>query len=244
MNYLFIGDGRVARHLSHYLAEEGQKVAVWSRRSTFDPIPLIQKADVICLSTRDQELRGVIKAYNLTSFNKPIVHFSGSQSVEGAFGFHPLMSFGDELYSKDTYRSINFVGTAGHSDFVTCFPKLKNNYAQIKAEKLALYHAYCSMAGNFPQILWTELSQNFEKELGINSDVLKPYLKQVTTNFIEQGPSALTGPLVRNDNRTVIRHLDALTGRPLQSIYFSFMNFFKKRTEKPHESSGISTNQI
>ena len=156
------------------------------------------------------------------------------------------MSFGLELYSSETYRKIHFVGTPSKALFKKYFPNLKNTYQDIEASKLALYHAYCSMAGNFPQILWTEISKNFEKDLDISADSLKPYLKQITSNFISNGETSVTGPLVRNENRTLIRHLDALANKPLQGIYFSFMNLFRKnhKMEKPHESRGISSDQI
>lgn len=246
MNYLFIGNGRIARHMSHYLSEHGHRIAVWSRRSTVDLDSLIKKSDIICISTRDHEIQNVIRAYRLDELNKALVHFSGSQYIEGAHGLHPLMSFGNELYSKNVYQSMHFVGTSTETDFKSIFPKLKNTYHKIEPQKLALYHAYCSMAGNFPQILWSELSEKFENEVLVTPEALKPYLKQITENFIRQGPSATTGPLVRNDNRTVVRHLDALSGKSLQGIYFSFVNLFQKkqRMETPHESRGISTDQI
>jgi hypothetical protein len=83
------------------------------------------------------------------------------------------------------------------------------------------------MAGNFSQMLWKGISDRFEQQFDLPANVLHPYLRQLADNFIQAPESALTGPLVRRDQSTIERNINALDGDPLQDLYRAFAVFYQ-----------------
>ena len=244
INYAIIGGGRLARHFSEYFRLLEIPHTHWtrdyrSRLNTFD-VPdarqrlkeTIGSADRVLLLVTDKAITAVLKQYPFLH-EKHLVHCSGSMSIPGVTGAHPLMTFSDHLYGLDAYQGIPFILEAG-SDFDRLFPGLPNPHFVINIEDRARYHAMCVMAGNFSQILWQSISDRLEQQLELPAEALQPYLRQVAENFIAAPGSALTGPLTRNDVQTIDRNLAALDGDPLQGIYTAFIKFY--RHEKAPES--------
>ena len=92
------------------------------------------------------------------------------------------------------------------SDFDSLFPGLPNPHFMINVEGRARYHAMCVMAGNFPQLMWKGISDRLEQQFDLPATAIRPYLNQVTENFIRSPESAMTGPLTRNDSQTIDRN--------------------------------------
>ena len=88
------------------------------------------------------------------------------------------------------------------------------------------------MAGNFSQILWKGVSDRFEQQFELPASSLHPYLQQVADNFMQAPGAALTGPLVRDDQATVTRNIDALDEDPLQDLYQAFVRFYQSEMGK------------
>ncbi len=240
MNYLLIGDGRLSRHFQFYFSQLGLRYKVWSRHSNIPLQELVRWCDVLLLAIGDDQIADFIENNKLTSTGKALVHFSGAQFIEGTVGLHPLMTFGPELYEGAFYAKVPFVTDADESTIRRLFPKMRNPVYKIKASQKALYHAYCVAAGNFPQILWSEVRRGLQQDIGLPPETMTPFLQTTMNNFLKYGDSALTGPLVRGDNKTQVRNLDALHGSPLQDLYFAFINLFKtskiRRGRETHDS--------
>jgi predicted short-subunit dehydrogenase-like oxidoreductase (DUF2520 family) len=237
VNYAIVGGGRLARHFSQYfhLLEIPHTRWVRDRYSPFNTFELrdaeqrlrktVRKADRVLLLVSDDAIGALLKQYPFLH-DKQLIHCSGALCFPGIAGAHPLMTFADELYGLDTYESVPFMIEAGHS-FTDLFPDLPNPHFAIKVEDKARYHAMCVMAGNFSQVLWKSVSERFEQQLELPAGTLRPYLKQVTDNFINTPETALTGPLPRNDQQTIMRNLQALDGDPLQDLYQAFIRFYQ-----------------
>jgi len=236
-NYAIVGGGRLARHFSEYfhLLEISHSCWArdrWSAFNTFD-LPdaeqrlrrTIGNADRVLLLVSDNAITQLLKQYPFLH-EKLLIHCSGALSFPGVTGAHPLMTFAGELYGLDTYRSIPFMCEAGHN-FSDTFPGLPNPSFSISIEDKARYHALCVMAGNFSQILWKGVADRFEQQLDLPASTLYPYLNQVADNFIKAPDSALTGPLVRNDQQTIARNINSLNGDPLQDLYRAFIQFYQ-----------------
>ena len=233
IHYAILGDGRLARHMRHYLGLLGQACSGWSRNaasafnSHHEPDAAarlrrtIAPASHVLLLVADDALGPLLRQYPLLH-GRRLVHCAGALSLPGVAGVHPLMTFAEPLYGLEQYRRIPFLVEAGH-DFNALFPALPNPHHVVAVEDKALYHALCVMAGNFPQLLWQQVSERFADRLGVPATVLQPYLEQVLANFIAQPGRALTGPLARGDQRTVARNLQALDGDPLQAVYRAFV---------------------
>ncbi len=230
--YGLIGRGRVATHLAHYLELEGHNCVRWDRETGVPPEDALAGVDVLLLAIRDDALESFLESH--PSYRKgTTVHFSGSTTIDGATGLHPLMTFGPDLYNLSTYRSIPFVEEEGGLTFREIFPALKNPSHVLKPDNKPLYHALCVLGGNFSTLLWSKVFGDFEDHLGLPREILLPYLKQVSINTAAAGRDALTGSLARGDRGTVQRDLQAIAGDPYEALFRAFIDVFDKEEATP-----------
>lgn len=219
--YLLVGNGRLSRHLQHYLDLEGIRWRLWARAMGLPFEGALDGARAVLLLIADDAIEGFL-ARHADPAGPPWIHCSGSLITRLATGVHPLMTFGDELYDHAEYRSMAFVCDRGGRPFEELFPRLSNSHFEIDPADRPLYHALCAMAGNFTTLLWQHAFTAFEGRLSLPRAALYPYLERVAAN-LERSASPLTGPLARGDRRTVERHLAALAGDPFHAVYSSFV---------------------
>lgn len=230
---LLIGSGKLARHLNHWFSlnnSRHNKLLTWDRHQ--DPHLIhsylnssLSPATHVWLAISDSALIPFYEKY-IQGHDVVSVHFSGALHDDRLIAAHPLMSFGPELYSDDVYQKIQF-GLTGINTLDQALPGFTNKFFHVAAADKPLYHALSVMAGNFPQILWSELYQLAEKHQ-IPQAALDVYIHQITENFIRFKSSALTGPFVRKDLITIEKNLNALEKTKLKSIYSSFQKEFLK----------------
>ncbi|HSM69006.1 MAG TPA: DUF2520 domain-containing protein [Xanthomonadales bacterium] len=234
--YAILGGGRLARHMRHYLSLLDLPHSVWARNpsaalnshaiaDTAERLrATIAPASHVLLLISDGAVAGLLKRYSFL-LRKTLVHCSGALSLPAVASAHPLMTFGQRLYSLEQYRVIPFMVDSGQ-DFATLLPGLPNPHYPILPEHKARYHALCVMAGNFSQLLWQGVAQRFA-DLGLPAETLEPYLRQVLDNFLQDPATALTGPLSRGDWQTIDRNLAALGGDSLEPLYRAFLEHWR-----------------
>lgn len=176
----------------------------------------------ILLAISDDAIEPFIKT-RLQETKAVKVHFSGSLVTDLAFGAHPLMTFGETLYPVETYTKIPFLIDDNAPDFAALLPGLANPHGRLPRSEKAKYHALCVMAGNFSCILWQKLFNFLEQDLGLPAETASLYLQQQTENLQADYRRALTGPLVRGDEKTMARNIAALTDDPFQNVYKTFV---------------------
>jgi len=218
--YGLIGRGRVASHMARYLELEGQYVTQWHRGLLSRPAEALSEVEIVLLAISDDALESFISE-NPALRDHALVHFSGSLTIDGAHGFHPLMTFGPEAYDLETYRSIPFVGERGSPAFSDFFPHLHNDAWAIDPELKPLYHALCVLSGNFTAVLWLKAMEDLESRLGLPRNILRPYLERTAANTLEKGRASLTGSLARGERGTMARDLDGLDGDPFREVYLA-----------------------
>ena len=236
--YGFVGDGRVSRHWRHYFTSLGIPWALWSRRlaRADDPDAPVTAAEalaacpVVLLAISDDAISSALAG--LAGSGPPgrvVMHFCGGRSFAGAFGAHPLMSFGPRLYPPRFYRDIPmFVEqSTGCPDpvarFRELFPELPNPCFPLPIGDKAAYHALCALAGGFPALLWQQFFATMSERYGVPREALAAYPRRILDNVLESGADALTGPVARGDDETIHAHLEALAGGPLRSAYEAFI---------------------
>ena len=219
--YGIVGRGRVATHLARYLELESLACSHWHRGMDRAPTDALGNAPVILLAISDDALEPFLADHPGLA-GRTVAHFSGSRVLPGAAGLHPLMTFGPKPYDLATYRSIPFVTERGGPSFTDVFPGLPNPSWSIPPEEKPLYHALCVMAGNFPTLLWSKVTGEFEDRLGLPGDILRPYLARTLENTFRDPGRALTGPLARGDRGTVRNNLAALGDDPYAAVYRAF----------------------
>jgi hypothetical protein len=225
--YGLVGRGRVAAHLARYLELEAQPCVSWHRGMPEPAEETLAGCGVVLLAISDGALPTFLDAHPGLAGLKP-VHFSGSLTVGGLHGAHPLMTFGPELYDLETYRSIPFITERGGARFGDLFPGLVNPSWAIDRELKPLYHALCVLAGNCTTLLWAKAIRDFESRLGVPAVALRPFLERTCRNVAASGGAALTGPLARRDQGTVERDLEALADDPFAPVYRAFAEAFER----------------
>jgi hypothetical protein len=62
--------------------------------------------------------------------------------------------------------------------------------------------------------------------LNLPKEILLPYLERVSQNIHVDVATALTGPWIRGDIKTIERNQNALAGTPLRALYSAMFNTF------------------
>lgn len=221
-HYLIVGDGRVARHMAHYLGLLGLTFSQWRRADGVAALPpLLGPASHILLAITDSAIEPFVRDH-LQGCAAVKIHFSGALETPLAVGAHPLSTFNTSLYDLATYRSIPFV--TDEDAPADLLPGLPNPCLPLKHGQKAKYHAMCVLAGNFSCLLWQKFFAALPAEFGLPPETGHAYLRQLTENLLTDPAAAFTGPLARGDVETIRKNLAALDGDPFQSIYKSFVD--------------------
>ncbi|MBC7385407.1 MAG: DUF2520 domain-containing protein [Cryobacterium sp.] len=253
VKHLLIGSGRLSRHFTHYFRDLGIDHETWLHPRVFTR-EVFQRTDFthVWFLVSDRAIDSVGERWlgGVREFSQPsaedflpqLLHASGSWVTPVARGAHPLMTFGPSLYPANFYRDIPFIVEDFFDGVETewILGGLPNRTVQIPSEKKALYHALVSSAGNFPAMLWADVFTRFERDLGISHHLLAPYLFQTLANVLREGEGSLTGPLIRGDRETIVKHKGVLEDSPLGRLYAAFEIFFRETlSHHPEDSNHV-----
>lgn len=232
--YGFVGDGHVSRHWRHYFSSLGLPWRLWSRRveraDGTRPGEALADCAVILLAVADDAVEPVLDLLRGADLgDRGFVHFCGGRSFAGAWGAHPLMSFGATLYQPAFYREIPMFVEADArlpdpaAHFRDLFPGLPNPVFSLRPEDKAHYHALCALAGGLTAVLWREFFAAMASRFDAPREALAAYPRRIIENVLAAPDDALTGPVARGDTGTIHAHLEALDGSALRSVYQAFI---------------------
>lgn len=226
---LVIGSGRLAHHLKYWnnLLETPNHLLFWDRSQSLNVLTdNLSKSALVWLAISDSAIELFFETH-LKQLNKKVVHFSGAMHFENIACAHPLMSFPIALLPDETYLKIFFV-IAGAKSLAEIVPGFRNQFAELNPEKKSYYHALCVLAGNFPQLLWNEVAQQFQ-QLKLPPEALDLYIRQIADNYLLYKEKALTGPIIRKDYATIERNVASLDESPnLKNIYLTLAKEFNQ----------------
>lgn len=226
--YLIVGGGKLARHFLHYFNLVGIHYLSCTRKNLSEFVKLSENVDRILLLIRNDEIESFIKEHkNKIASQKIWIHCSGVLSIDEAESAHPLASFSNVLFDKQFYSTIPFITEKGRKNFRELFPQLHNPSFEINKGQKEIYHAWCSMAGNFTTILWQNFFSFLQKDLHLQLNVAYPFLFTISQNLIHAN-DPLTGPLKRGDSETIELHLRLLKDSPMEDVYKSFVKLYEK----------------
>ena len=235
IHFLVVGNGRLAKHFCHYFDLSAVSYIQCKREDLNEfsrltaTIGNSESLGRILLLINDDQIQSFIETYKQTAPSDLIwIHCSGLLSIAEAESAHPLASFSKVLFPDDYYQTIPFVTERGKMGFRELFPQLPNPCFEISKEQKELYHARCSIAGNFTTILWQNFFQYLQAELHMPEQMAYPYLQSVLDNLLHSD-DPLTGPIKRGDTRTIDRHLSQVKDTPLEDVYMSFINLYENR---------------
>ncbi len=201
---------------------------------------LVKTSHVIFITTPDgviEQIWNCIKKNDLK--DKIICHFSGSLSSDIFFGIgatgatgcsvHLMYAFSDKFTS---YKKLNTacITMEGKETALTAMKqlfgdKLKHKIYIVSAKDKMKYHAAAALASNYVVAL-VQTSIDMLKECGFSDkdamDILAPMVTGNAHAVVEKGTAdALTGPVERNDVKTVQGHLNVIQGTDYELIYRS-----------------------
>ena len=191
---------------------------------------MVRASDTLFIATVDSAIEAVWDYIaKMPVQGKIIGHFSGSLSVDvfhgigaaGAYGcsVHPMFAFADR---ESAYKNLDQVHFTMEGDrHALCvlkdyFQKLGNPVHMIRTEDKVRYHAAASMVSN--QVIGlVEMGLDLLEQSGFSREegatLLAPLMKNNMDAVVQDGcEHALTGPVERNDVKTVAAHLSCLTG--------------------------------
>jgi predicted short-subunit dehydrogenase-like oxidoreductase (DUF2520 family) len=213
-----VGPGRVGRAIAAAAAAAGIDAALVGRG--FDG-PAGGEAALLCVpdSSIEAACRSLAENLGETRF---VGHTSGATGLDAlraaagagasVFSIHPLQTVRGEAadlagaFCAVSGSDSEALAFAGHlARFLGMSP------FEVGEEKRAAYHAAAAIASNFLVVL-EESAAELLASCGVDDarELLAPLVLRSAANWAEHGAEALTGPIVRGDEETVARHLDAL----------------------------------
>ncbi len=229
--FAIIGNGRMAKHIRYYFSQVGIPFNQWHRQLEIANLhKILESSSHVLILITDSEIDQFIEKHPILlnensdkKSNKILVHFSGSYLSQYAHTAHPLMTFAQDYYDLQVYKTIPFVIEKEGPAFNELLPGLKNQNFKIPREQKHYYHSLCVMANNFTTLLWKKFFDELQVKFDIPSDVAFPILNQTFENIKKDYREALTGPLMRCDHATISNNLAALKSDNYLQIYKDFV---------------------
>lgn len=236
----FIGAGKVGSAFGHYLKDRGLEVIGYYSKSKesainaakftgtnyFELKELVNNCEYIFITTPDDYISEVwskLKSFNLQ--DKKIFHMSGSISSSifddidnfKAYGYslHPLFPFSDKNSYIGLDKAVFTIEGKNLAIIKGLLTVSKINYFKITPEQKVKYHAGAVFASNYIVAL-VKIAKVLFLECGIPEEealnAIYPMAIGTINSILEKGiEKALTGPIVRGDIGTVMKHQEALT---------------------------------
>lgn len=232
---ILLGSGNVAMHLFQAFSKATgvEVVQVFSRTISKDFPSSIQTSDftqifdadiyIICVS--DNAIASVSNQLQIE--NKLVVHTSGSTefnvlNTKNKRGvFYPLQTF-----SKN--KPVNFkeipicLETENAEDFevlqklASC---ISNSVTKIDGKQRKALHVSAVFVCNFTNHLY-QIGNEICVENNIPFKILQPLIEETAQKIKSLSPQdAQTGPAMRNDTKTIEKHIDFLTDENQKEIY-------------------------
>lgn len=241
MDIVIIGTGNTATVLGHKLTKAGHRIVQVFGRDSVAASQLAYElntestnywnivnktADIYILAVSDIAIEEVLKELRLPS--RTVVHTAGSVSKDilkqktAHFGvFYPLQSLKKELnhlpeipiiIDASDEATLHILEVLAHS--------ISSKVIEANDEQRMKLHLAAVICNNFVNHLYA-LAETYCKHEGLDFNMLLPLIKETASRLEDISPSkSQTGPAVRNDRKTIEKHLEILENYPqLKKIY-------------------------
>jgi predicted short-subunit dehydrogenase-like oxidoreductase (DUF2520 family) len=191
------------------------------------PPEVCQAADLVLVTVPDDQLPGLVEGLAVVEawrVGQLVAHASGRYGISvldpaqraGAIplALHPVMTFTGTSLDVDRLVGASFGVTAPPAFLPVADAlvlELEAEPVHVAEEARPLYHAALAHAANH---LVTLEASSFDllSAAGIDrpEKVIGPLVQAALDNVLRLGDAALTGPVVRGDAETVVRHIDEI----------------------------------
>jgi len=235
MKIILIGSGKLGTQLyKTIICKKDLDIIQWvvrSSKKTLTPegIPIVQKidklqnADIYLLAVSDNSILKVSKELPNNAF---IVHTAGSvpldiinQKRTGVF--YPLQSF--SIGRDIDFSNIPIIIESKIKKDLIILKNLakgiKATFYQMNSKQRAKLHLSAIFVNNFTNHLFSEAAL-ICKNNDIPFNLLKPLIQETIDKLQTMNPKAAqTGPAIRNDRQTILKHLKLIKDPLLKKIY-------------------------
>nr|WP_322625264.1 F420-dependent NADP oxidoreductase [uncultured Flavobacterium sp.] len=251
VSVIIIGSGNVAQHLIRaFLATDNLDIVqayarqpqklhhlLPSEKVTND-ITTLAHADVYIISVSDNAIADV--AATLPFNDRLVVHTSGSTGME-VLGtnnrngvFYPLQTF--SAAKAVDFKEVPLCIETANIDDMPVLENLANALSEkvyhISGKQRQALHVAAVFSCNFVNHLYG-IGARVCEENNIPFDILKPLIIETADKIKTLSPTqAQTGPAVRNDTKTIERHLDFIQDDKLKKLYTLLTNSIQETHEQ------------
>lgn len=232
LKVVIIGPGKVGTAVAQGLQGKGYGILKLDRSvmEEGEPEELTLRADIIFVTTPDSEIKKTIELIaNKKGFRpkQTVFHMSGALTSDilleaaklgaNVVSLHPLQSFADKEHAVKNLPGSIF-SVEGEEEAINLGKKVAKDLGGeafvIEKEAKPLYHAAACIASNYLVTLIGS-SLAFLEGAGIGKDkaleAIFPLVKGTLNNINNLGGTvALTGPIARGDENTILEHLEAI----------------------------------
>lgn len=242
MNIVIIGAGRVGSALSIAFSKKEHRILKIISRSIDRAAGLAEilecdygdkpdipgEAEVVILAVKDDALRDVIKDIKVSN-DAVLAHTAGSVGLD-VFGkntvnhgvFYPLQTFthGREYNFSTIPLFLEANNKHSHMLLKSLAVTVSENVFYLDSDKRRYLHLAAVFSSNFVNHMYSA-GKEISDQASMEFNVLLPLLRETLDKAADLGPeNSQTGPAVRNEKKTIEKHLDLLSFSPdLQKIY-------------------------
>jgi predicted short-subunit dehydrogenase-like oxidoreductase (DUF2520 family) len=235
---ILLGSGNVATHLfKAFMASEQTTVKqLYSRNiksiqqyssqvAITDSLSELEDADVYILAVSDDAIRGL--SAKLPFKNRLVLHTSGTVNVHDLDGknqrgvFYPLQTFSKSaaIDFKNVPFCIEVAETSNLPILKQLAKALGSPCYKVNPEQRQALHLAAVFVNNFVNQLYRVAHEVSETE-SVEFEILKPLILETAKKVQNISPyMAQTGPAIRDDKKTIERHLDLLKNDHHKDIY-------------------------
>jgi len=230
-----LGNGNLATHLCQVFEKNNQILLLQNYNRKGEPIincnvPVtstiskIVDAEIYIIAFNDSAL------HDLSDFKKLnglVVHTSGATDISVLKDFtnhgvfYPLQSFNKNIsieFSKVPI-AIEANSVANEKLLIYTANAITSKVYTINSEQRNALHVAAVFANNFSTFMYTQASE-ICNEYKIDFSILKPIIFETISKLETHLPNTIqTGPAIRNDQKTIKKHLDTITKVQQKEIY-------------------------
>lgn len=250
-NAIVLGSGNVASHLISFInaSNELNLIQIYARNSNnidllidksliTNDFSQIKEADIYIIAVSDNSIAEVSE--KLPFENRLVVHTSGSaelttlNSKNRRAVFYPLQTFSKN--KKIDFSEIPFcLETEFESDYQNLekFAKeFSSKVYRISSDQRKYIHVTAVFVSNFTNHMFT-IGNEICSENEIPFEIFKPLIKETFNKIDNLEPVlAQTGPAVRDDTKTIKKHLDLITNEKIKLLYLNITESIKNYNVK------------
>ena len=247
ISVVLLGAGNVATHLfKAFFSSEDIEIKQWYNRSlkaideykskvkVTDDLSTLVDADIYILAVSDDAIEDLSK--QLPFEDRLVVHTSGSTSLyavdmkQKRGVFYPLQTF-----SKAVEIDFANVPICIEALMKVDLPILKklakaigSKSHKVNSDQRQALHLAAVFVNNFTNQLY-RMAHEITEMNGAEFDILKPLIKETANKIETLSPYlAQTGPALRNDKKTIKRHLKQLENEQHKAVYELLTKSIKK----------------